>query len=119
MSEMRRLGKIEVTTRAVATLAGRAVSQCYGVVGMASKTLRDGLAVMLQWETPHRGIEVRFVENGAVVIDLYVIMEYGMRVSEVANSIMSGVKFAIARSLEVHQIQVNVFVQGIRVSNTD
>jgi uncharacterized alkaline shock family protein YloU len=54
-----------------------------------------------------------------VVIDLYVIMEYGMRVSEVAHSIMSSVKFACERSLDVHRVRVNVFVQGIRVSNVD
>ena len=119
MSEVRRLGKIEVTTRAVATLAGRAVAQCYGVVGMASKTLRDGLAVLLKWEAPHRGIEVHFVENGGVVIDLYVVTEYGMRISEVAHSMMSSVRFAIERSLEIHQVQVNVYVQGVRVSNVD
>lgn len=115
----RRFGKIEVTTRAVATLAAKAVYDCYGVVGMASKTLRDGLAVMLQRDNPHRGIEVRFIDRGNITIDLFVIVEYGVRISEVAQSIMSGVKFAVERSLEIPVVQVNVNIQGVRISNVD
>ncbi len=119
MEERRRMGKIEVTTRAVATVAANAVFECYGVVGMASKTLRDGLAVLLQRENPHRGIEVHFINKNEIVIDLYVVVEYGVRISEVAHSIISGVKFAVERSLELPVVQVNVNVQGVRVSNVD
>jgi uncharacterized alkaline shock family protein YloU len=119
MNATRRLGKIEVTTRAVSTVAAMAVFECYGVVGMASKTLRDGLAVLLQKENPHRGIEVHFVDSNRIVIDLYIVTEYGMRISEVAHSIISGVKFAVERSLEIPVVQVNVNIQGVRVSNVD
>jgi uncharacterized alkaline shock family protein YloU len=119
MEQVRRLGKIEVTTRAVSSVAALAVMECYGVVGMASKTLRDGLAVLLQASSPHRGIDVRFVDRNKIVIDLYVILEYGMRVSEVAHSIMSSVKFAVERSLEITVVEVNVNIQGVRVSNVD
>jgi uncharacterized alkaline shock family protein YloU len=119
MDETRRLGKIEVSARAVATLAAQAVSECYGVVGMASKTLRDGLAVILQWETPHRGIEVHFIDQDKIVIDLFVVVEYGVRISEVAHSIMSSVKFAVERSVELPVVEVNVNIQGVRVSNVD
>ncbi len=114
------MGRIEVSTRAVATVAAKAVLECYGVVGMASKTLRDGLAVLLQKDNPRRGIEVRFADhNNHIIIDLYVIVEHGMRVSEVAHSIMTSVKFAVERSLELPVVQVNVNIQGVRVSNVD
>jgi len=113
------MGKIEVTSKAVASVAARAVFECYGVVGMASKTLRDGLAVLLQKDNPHRGVEVRFVDRDSIVVDLYVVMEYGMRISEVAHSIMSSVTFYIHRSLDLPVVQVNVNVQGVRVSNVD
>ena len=119
MNDRRRMGKIEVTSRAVATVAAKAVFECYGVVGMASKTLRDGLAVLLQKDNPHRGIEVRFADRNNIIIDLYVIIEYGMRLSEVAHSIMSSVKFSVERSLELPVVQVNVNIQGVRVSNVD
>lgn len=117
--ELAPLGKIEVTAHAVATLAAKAVMECYGVVGMASKTLRDGLAVLLQKDNPHRGIEVRFVNREMVVIDMYVVVEYGLRISEVAQNIVSRVRFAVGRALDMPVVKVNVFVQGVRVSDVD
>lgn len=114
-----RVGRIEVSARAVATVAAKSVMECYGVVGMASKTLRDGLAVLLQRENPHRGIEVHFVDHNEIVIDLYVVVEYGMRISEVAQNIMSRVKFAVEKALGLPVVHVNVNVQGVRVSNID
>ncbi len=113
------MGKIEVKSKAVASVAARAVFECYGVVGMASKTLRDGLAVLLQKDNPHRGVEVRLVDRNNIVVDLYVVIEYGMRISEVAHSIMSSVAFYLERSLDLPVVQVNVNVQGVRVSNVD
>jgi len=112
-------GKIEVSPRAIATIAGRVVLSCYGVVGMSTKSLRDGLGVLLQRDSPHRGIEVRFVDHEQITIDLYVIIEYGTRISEVARNIMETVKFAVEKALGLPVVQVNVHVQGLRVSNVD
>jgi uncharacterized alkaline shock family protein YloU len=104
---------------AVATIAAKAVVECYGVVGMAAKTLRDGLAVLLQKENPHRGIEVRFEDHDTVIVDLYVILEYGVRISEVAQNIIARTRFAIQKALGVPRVVVNVNVQGVRISNVD
>jgi uncharacterized alkaline shock family protein YloU len=112
-----KLGKIEVSPHAVATIAGHAVMSCYGVVGMASTTLKDGLAEILQQENYSRGVEVHFAD-GQIIIDLYVVIEYGVRISEVAHNIMSSVKYAVERSLDLPVIQVNVHVQGLRVSDS-
>jgi uncharacterized alkaline shock family protein YloU len=112
-------GKTEVSPRAIATIAGRAVLGCYGVVGMSAKSLRGGLAVLLQRDSPHRGIEVRFVDHEQIIIDLYVVIEYGTRICEVAHNIMESVKFAVEKALGLPVVQVNVHVQGLRVSNVD
>jgi uncharacterized alkaline shock family protein YloU len=111
------LGKIEVSPHAVATIAGHAVMSCYGVVGMASTTLKDGLAEILQQENYSRGVKVHFAD-GQIIIDLYVVIEYGVRISEVAHNIMSSVKYAVERSLDLPVAQVNVHVQGLRVSDS-
>lgn len=109
-------GKIEVSPRAIAHLASRAAQRCYGVVGLASRTARPGWAELLRREEEHKGVQVAFIEDG-VVIDLYVIIEYGTRISEVARNIMGNVKFAIASALGADVVRVNVTVQGIRVSS--
>lgn len=108
-------GKIEVSPKAISHLASRAAQRSYGVVGLASKNARPGLAELLRRDELSKGVEVSF-HDGRVVVNLFVILEYGTRISEVARNIMSSVKFALESSLGVEVIQVNVTVQGIRVS---
>ncbi len=108
-------GRVEVTPAAIATLAGRAVGQSYGVVGLASRHSRPALAELLHKDESSKGVEV--TQSGdRVVIDVYVILEYGTRIITVAENIMSSVKFAVEQALGDTPVEVNVNVQGIRVS---
>ena len=117
MTEERRLGKIEISPIAIASIASQAVLECYGVVGMTSRTLRNGLAEILHpTESHRRGVEVKLVDD-QIVIDLYVIIEYGVRVSEVAHNIMGSVKFNVEKALGVPVAEVNIHVQGLRISD--
>ncbi len=110
-------GKIEISPAAIATIAAHAVSRTYGVVGMASKNVVDGIANTLTGD-PHKGIEVRF-DGQTVSIDLYVIVEYGTRISAVARSAAGAVRFNVEETTGLPVTEVNVYVQGLRVSNTD
>ena len=114
--EGRRLGKVEVSLDAVATIAGRAALQCYGVVGMSSSRLRDDIAEVLQQENYRRGVKVHSRDSN-ITIDLYVVVEYGTRISEVGRNIMSTVKFTVEKALGLPVAQVNVNVQGLRISD--
>jgi uncharacterized alkaline shock family protein YloU len=107
--------KIEVSPRAISHLAYRATTRTYGVVGLASRHARPGWAELLRREEVSKGVEVS-LSGGQVIINLYVILEYGTRISEVARNIMSNVKFALESSLGVSVVHVNVTVQGIRIS---
>lgn len=107
-------GNIDISPATVSTIASRAVNQCYGVVGMASKNLAGGIASMLSRDIK-RGIEVAFVDN-SIVIDVYVIVEYGVRIRAVAESIQNTVKFHVEKSLGLPVSAVNVYVQGLRQS---
>ncbi|MCD6552462.1 MAG: Asp23/Gls24 family envelope stress response protein [Anaerolineae bacterium] len=111
MSEKTRLGKIEIAPTAIASLASQAVLKSYGVVGMTAR----GLAQVLRRDA-HRGVEVR-LEGDEIIIDLYVVLEYGTRISTVAQNIMSNVKFSVEKALGVPVSQVNVHVQALRVSS--
>lgn len=110
-------GRIEVSLAAIASIVNEAVLTCYGVVGTADKDLATGIAHLLTPESK-RGIEVH-VEDGRIVIDVYVIIEYGTRISAVANSVMNVVKFNVERALGMPVAEVNVHVAGLRVSNVD
>jgi uncharacterized alkaline shock family protein YloU len=112
------LGSIEVSPRVVASIVGHAANECYGVVGMAARGLRDGIAERLNRDSIHRGVEVE-VREGGLVIELYVIAQYGTRISEVAHNLMSAVKYELEKTLGVTVLAVNVNVQGILLEEGD
>ncbi|HEY6537853.1 MAG TPA: Asp23/Gls24 family envelope stress response protein [Candidatus Dormibacteraeota bacterium] len=107
------LGTVEVSPRVVAMLAAKAAGDCYGIVGMSTRGLRDGLAELLNRENAERGIELRVQDEG-LGIDLYVIVDHGVRILEVAHNLMRSVAYSVEHHLGLHVLQVNVNVQGIR-----
>ncbi len=108
------LGTIEVSPRVVRSLVSHAAAGCYGVVGMAAKGLRDGIAERLSRENQHRGVEVEVTDAG-LTIELWIIVQYGTRISEVAHNLMSAVQYAVEKSVGVPVVAVNVNVQGIHL----
>lgn len=110
------MGRVEITPTAIASIAGQAVLKSYGVVGLSSKSGRGLLS--LSYDSIKKGVEINII-NDEIVIDLYVIIEYGTRISTVAYNIMQNVKFSVEKAMGVPVAQVNVHVQGLRVSNTD
>ena len=105
-------GKIEVMPNAIHTIATRAISECYGVVGITAPRLRNGQAVLLPPEQRNAGVQVRLV-NDQIIVEVFVALEYGLRISEIAHNIMSSVKFSIEKMLGVPVAQVNVNIQGL------
>lgn len=108
-------GHIRVSPAAIGGVARTAVLECYGVVGIAAKRMKGGRAQVLDENHYERGIVVT-MESGAVSIDVYVVVEYGTRISEVAHNIITAVGVAVRRSLGAMPIRVNVNVQGLRIS---
>jgi uncharacterized alkaline shock family protein YloU len=108
----RPLGRIEVLPHAIHTIAARAVCESYGVIGIAAPRLRNGEAVLLPAERSGEGIRVRII-NDRLIIEVYIVLEYGLRMSEIAHNIMSSVKFSVEKMLGVPVQQVNVNIQGL------
>ena len=114
----RERGRIEVLPSVVAAVAGHAAVACYGVMGMSARGLRDGVALLLRRDNLHKGVDVREVA-GQLVIDVYVIVEYGIRITAVAKNLQSTVRFEVERLLGVPVGEVNVFVQGVHEDRTE
>jgi uncharacterized alkaline shock family protein YloU len=109
------LGKITISEDVIATVAGMAAMDCYGLVGMASrKQVKDTVTELLGRDNPGRGVEIRIVD-GEILIDLYIIVSYGTRISEVAQNVMDKVKYTFESMLGLTIEQVNIIVQGVRV----
>lgn len=111
------LGNIFVSYRAISTVAYQSALQSYGVVGLAAKNLAEGLAQVLV-KDPTLGVDVRF-DGKAILIDLYVIVEYGTRIKSVATSVSESVRYQVEKVIGLPVSQVNVHVRGLRISNPD
>jgi uncharacterized alkaline shock family protein YloU len=111
------LGSIHVSPRALASIAYHAALQSYGVVGLSSKNLVDGLTQVLV-KDPTYGVDVHY-DGQNINIDLYVIVEYGTRIKSVANSVSNAVRFQVEKALGMPINKINVHVRGLRISNLD
>jgi uncharacterized alkaline shock family protein YloU len=109
-------GKVNISDEVIATIAGSAALDCYGLVGMASqKQLKDGISELLGRENLSRGVVVHR-EQDSVQIDLHVIVSYGTKISEVAHNIQTKVKYVLNEVIGLQVDRVNIMVQGVRVS---
>ncbi len=107
-------GLVRISNSVIAKLAGYAATKCYGVVGMAVRTGKDGLVSLLKKESMDRGIKVKVTGN-VIDLSLFVIMEYGVNISAVGNIVKDNVKYQVEEmtGLEVGKVTVNV--ESIRV----
>ncbi|OEH91221.1 Asp23/Gls24 family envelope stress response protein [Bacillus solimangrovi] len=110
-------GTIDISNEVIASIAGGAAVDCYGIVGMASKKqLKDGLSEILRKENFTKGVIVRRNEED-LCIDMYIIVSYGTKISEVAHNVQTKVKYTLDKTLGLSVDSINIFVQGVRVSN--
>jgi uncharacterized alkaline shock family protein YloU len=108
-------GKIHTSNEVIAVIAGSAALDCYGLVGMASRNqLKDGIAELLGKENLSRGVDVRAVHN-EVHIDLYIIVSYGTKISEVAQNVQNRVKYVLNEIIGLDVQHIHIIVQGVRV----
>lgn len=110
-----KLGKIDITSDVIATIAGGAAEENFGIVGMASRhQIRDGLTDILRRENYTKGVIVRQEEEG-IHIDMYIIVSFGTKISEVAHNVQERVKYTLEKTLGITVESVNIYVQGVRV----
>ena len=107
-------GLIRISNAVIAKIAGYAATKCYGVVGMAMRTGKDGLARLLKKENLDKGIKIK-VEDDKVDITLFVIMEYGVNLGTVGDIIKSNVKYQVEEATGLKVSSVTVNVESIRI----
>jgi uncharacterized alkaline shock family protein YloU len=108
------LGSISYSEEVLANIAGVSTMECYGVVGMASRRATDGIVELLKRENLSKGVKVT-CNNEELVVELFIIVEYGTKISVIADNIIQKVKYTIENTtgLQIKKIVVNV--QGVRV----
>ena len=109
-------GIITIDNEVIARVAGLAATDCYGVVGMAVKNVKDGIVQLLKKDSLTKGIKLA-VDDEKINIDLHIIVEYGTNITAIAEIISSTVRYKVEDSTGLSVQNVNIFVEGIRVDN--
>jgi uncharacterized alkaline shock family protein YloU len=107
-------GIVIIENEVIARIAGLAAIDCYGIVGMAAKNVKDGFVQMLRLESITKGIHLK-ISEGFITIDLHIIIEYGLNIAAIADSIISTVKYRVEDCIGLSVAEVNIFIEGIRV----
>lgn len=111
------LGRLVLSEEAIATIAGAAATECYGVVGMAGRRMSDGISELLGKENLSKGVSVT-IEGDDVYVDLTIVVGYGVRISEVARMVVDKVRYTLENATGLSVKKVTVNVQGVRVQGS-
>lgn len=108
-------GKIHYSDEVIAKIVGLSTMECYGVVGMVSKNASDGFWELMRVENLSKGVKISLTENDKLNIELFVMVEYGTKISVISNNIIQKVRYSVENftGLKVSSITVNV--QAVRV----
>ena len=107
-------GVITIENEVIARIAGYAAMDCYGIVGMAAKNVKDGIVQLLKKESLTKGIKLTVNEN-KISLDFHIIVEYGTNMTAIADNIISTVKYKVEEYAGLEVENVNIFVEGVRV----
>ena len=109
-----RMGSILVDTEVIAQYAGSVAVECFGIVGMASVNVKDGLVKLLKKDSITHGISVSIVNN-KLILDFHVIVSYGVSIITVCDNLISSVKYKVENFTGLEIEKVNIYVEGVRV----
>ena len=109
------MGKIVVDTEVIAKYAGSTAVECFGIVGMAAVSMKDGLVKLLKGDSLTRGINVVVDDENKLEIDFHVIVAYGVSISTVADNLIENVKYKVQEFTGFEIKKINIYVEGVRV----
>ncbi|MCI8551160.1 MAG: Asp23/Gls24 family envelope stress response protein [Lachnospiraceae bacterium] len=108
------MGEILIDTDVIAKYAGSVAVECFGIVGMAAVSMKDGLVKLLRKDSLTHGINVEVQEN-KLHLNFHVIVSYGVSISAVADNLIENVKYKVEKFTGITVEKVNIFVEGVRV----
>lgn len=108
------MGNIIIDKEVIAQYAGSVAVECFGIVGMAGVSVKDGLVRLLKMDSITRGINV-FLNNNKLTLEFHVIVAYGVSISAVSDNLISNVKYRVEEFTGMEIEKINIFVEGVRV----
>ena len=109
-------GSVSISTSVYTEIVGTAAANCFGVKGMAARSLTDGVYHLLRKESVSKGVYVEFHEDDTISIDLHIIVDNGVNLNAVGASIISEVRYVVTKCTGTEVRAVNVYVDSMMIS---
>ena len=108
------LGIITIDPEVIAKYAGTVAVECFGIVGMAGISMKDGIVKLLKKDSITRGINVSIADN-KLVLDFHVIVAYGVSILAISDNLIENVKYKVEEFTGLQISKINIFIDGVRV----
>ena len=109
-----KMGEIRINPEVIATYAGLTAVECFGIVGMAAISMKDGLVKLLKRDSLTHGITIS-IDDNHITLDFHVIVSYGVSISAVADNLIENVKYKVEELTGMEVDKINIYVEGVRV----
>ena len=108
------LGQITIDEEVIAKYAGMNAVECFGIVGMASVNMKDGLVRLLKKDNITKGVSVKIRDN-KIRIDFHIIVVYGVSIATVTENLIQNVKYKVESLTDMTVDAINIYVEGVRI----
>ena len=109
------LGIITIDPEVIAKYAGSVSFECFGIVGMAAFSMKDGLVKLLKKESLTKGIQVGISDENKITLNFHVVVAYGVSISAVTDNLISNVKYKVEEFTGMSVDKINIYIEGVRV----
>ena len=109
-----KMGEIQISPDVIALYAGTIAVECFGIVGMAAVSMKDGLVKLLRRDSLQHGINVKITEDNKIRLDFHVIVAYGVNISTIADNLVNNVKYKVEAFTGMEIEKINIYVEGVR-----
>lgn len=108
-------GSVNVSTGVYTDIAGTAAANCFGVKGMAARSVKDGVYHLLRKESIGKGVRVEFHEDNTITIELHIVVDNGVNLNAVGASIISEVRYVVTSCTGTEVRAVNVYIDSMMI----
>lgn len=108
-------GNVSIDENVIAKYAGTVAVGCFGIVGMAAISMKDGIVKLLKKDSLTKGIDVEVEDGDQVTLSFHVVVAYGVSIFTVSDNLIASVKYEVEQFTGLKIKKINVFVEGVRI----
>ena len=108
-------GEVSISDAALSNITGAAATSCFGVKGMAQRSMTDGLVHLLRPEAMSKGVKVTYNDDHTVSIELHIVVEHGVNIAAVCRSIINQVRYMVSENTGASIRSIDVCVDSMNM----